>query len=158
MATASGVKFGDHVDILATYHDPRTNQQLTKMILQNVLVLAVNKRSPGPSPKSVTENFIVLAATREQGELLSAADRAGALRIQLRPLRDETVVPSLGVTTRDFGASRVHEETAVASSGTPVNITIPSSRSRPGAGDFWLRGEFQKLLEERKQERRENRE
>jgi len=39
----TSVKPGDRVDLLATYHDPRTRQEVTRMVMQNVSVLAVDK-------------------------------------------------------------------------------------------------------------------
>jgi pilus assembly protein CpaB len=128
---ATGIKPGDHVDLLATYRDPRTTQEVTKVLMQNVLVLAINKGSTDPSRKIVAGGSLTLAVMPEHAELIAAADGAGALRISLRPMRDE----SIGVTSQSL-----------------EKITVPS---RPATGDFWLPGEFQKLLEERKQQRRQ---
>ena len=132
MAAGTAVNAGDHVDVLATYHDPRTRQELTKMILQNVEVLWVNKGQTDATGKEGANSSMTLAVTPEQGELLAAADRAGALRVQLRGVSDATVVPSAGVTTRDFGGGRVIEETAPTSTEqrTPVNIVLPGSAQR----------------------------
>ena len=118
---ATGVKPGDHIDLLATYRDPVTTQEVTKVLMQNVLVLAVNKGSTDPSRKVVAGGSLTLAVMPEHAELIAAADRAGALRVSLRPVRDE-------------------------SSSVP---------SRPARGDFWLPGEFQQLLQERKQQGRQ---
>jgi pilus assembly protein CpaB len=121
MATATGVKPGDHVDLLATYRVASATQEVTKVLMQNVLVLAVNKGSTDPSLKVVAGGSLTLAVMPEHAELIAAADRAGALRVSLRPVRDES--------------SRVP--------------------SRPATGDFWLPGEFQQLLQERKQQGRQ---
>ena len=95
MATAAGVKPGDHIDLLATYRDPVTTQEVTKVLMQNVLVLAFNKGSTDPSGKVVTGGMLTLAVMPEHAELIAAADRAGALRVSLRPVRHESIsVPS----------------------------------------------------------------
>jgi len=86
----TSVKPGDRVDLLATYHDPRTRQEVTRMVMQNVSVLAVDK--------SVT-----LAATPDQVELIAAADGAGALRISPRPVGDQQIPPGQAIFARDFG-------------------------------------------------------
>ena len=132
MAAGSSVQAGDHVDVFATYHDPRTRQELTKMILQNVEVLWVNKGQTDANGKEGANSSMTLAVTPEQGELLAAADRAGALRIQLRGVSDVRIIPSPGVTTRDFGGGRVIEETTPSSSEqkTPVSIVLQGSAPR----------------------------
>jgi pilus assembly protein CpaB len=133
MAVGTMVQPGDHVDILATYHDPRTRQEITRMILQNVLVLAVNRGQTDAQGKEGGANSsMTLAVTPEQGELLAAADRAGALRIQLRSVRDEKIVSSEGVTTRDFAIDKIPEEVTTSSTNqmTPVNILLPPSNPR----------------------------
>ena len=117
----TSVKAGDHVDILATYYDPRSNAEITKMIMQNALVLAVTKGKADTSHKEVGKSSMTLAVKPDQTELVAAADRAGALSVLLPP---------------------AHDEKALAP-------------SRPGVGDFWLPGEFQQLLEEKKQQRRQ---
>ena len=120
----TSVRAGDRVDILATYRDPRSKQEVTKMIMQNVLVLAVTKGKADPSCNQAGESSMTLAVRPEKAELVAAADRAGALSVSLPPAHDEKA----------------------------------AAPSRLGEGDFWLPGEFQRLLEERKQQRRENKE
>jgi pilus assembly protein CpaB len=106
MTVGTVVQPGDRVDILATYRDPRTRQEITRVILQNVEVLAVNRGQTDGSGKGGANSSMTLAVTPEQGELVAAADRAGALRIQLRSVRDETTIPTPGVTTRDFSGTQ----------------------------------------------------
>jgi pilus assembly protein CpaB len=135
MAVGTMVQPGDHVDILATYHDPRTRQEITRMILQNVLVLAVNRGqtdTQGQAGKEGANSSMTLAVTPEQGELLAAADRAGALRIQLRSVRDEKIIVSEGVTSRDFAGGKLPEEGTTTSGDqrTPVNIMLPPPNPR----------------------------
>ncbi len=119
-AVGTSVKPGDRVDVLATYQDPRTHQELTKMILQNVLVLAVNRGQTDPSGKEGANSSMTLAVQPEQTELVAAADRAGALRVSLRPVHDSTVVSSGGVTARDF-AGVVQAQETLAAVQTPTN-------------------------------------
>jgi pilus assembly protein CpaB len=117
----ASVNAGDRVDILATYQDPSSKQTVTKVVMQNVLVLTVTKGKADPSHKEAGESSITLAVRPEQAELVAAADRTGALSVLLRPAHDAKV----------------------------------ASPSRPGVGDFWLPGEFQRLLDEKKQQRRQ---
>jgi pilus assembly protein CpaB len=129
------VKPGDRIDILATYHDPRSRQELTKLILQNVLVLAVNRGETDPSGKSGASSSMVLAVSPEQTELVAAADRLGALRVSLRPARDDAVITSAGVTAKDLVLGGLPDEPAQTQpkegQATPIYIQA-SQRTRDG--------------------------
>jgi pilus assembly protein CpaB len=102
MAVGSTVKPGDRIDILATYTDPVAHQETTQMILQNVLVLAVNQGETDQQGKSGAKSSMTLAVKPEEAELLTAADRAGALRVALRGVNEKAVITTQGVGTRDF--------------------------------------------------------
>lgn len=103
MAVGSTVHPGDRVDVLATYSDPVAHQETTQMILQNVLVLAINKGETDAQGKGGGANSsMTLAVKPEEAELLTAADRAGALRVALRGPNEKAVIASQGVGTRDF--------------------------------------------------------
>src|SRR6266478_2683281 len=102
MAAGSSVKPGDRVDILATYTDPVAHQETTQMILQNVLVLAVNEGVTDQQIKQGAKSSMTLAVKPEEAELLTAADRAGALRVALRGVNEKAVIATQGVGTRDF--------------------------------------------------------
>src|SRR5206468_12545568 len=80
----TSVQPGDRVDIIATYQDPRTRQELTKMILQNVMVLAVNRGKTDADGKEGANSSMTLEVTPEQTERVTAAARSGSLRASLR--------------------------------------------------------------------------
>jgi pilus assembly protein CpaB len=134
LAVGTAVKPGDRVDILATYSDPVLRQQTTQMILQNVLVLAVNKGETDAQGKGGGANSsMTLAVKPEEAELLTAADRAGALRVALRGVQDKTIIPSTGVGARDFQGQRTFEMSAQppdAGRATPIIINPPPGRQR----------------------------
>ncbi len=135
LAVGTAVKPGDRVDILATYSDPVLRQETTQMILQNVLVLAVNKGETDTQGKSGANSSMTLAVKPEEAELLTAADRAGALRVALRGVQDKTIIPSTGVGARDFQGRRTFEMSAQppdAGRATPIIINPPpGGRQRP---------------------------
>lgn len=135
LAVGTAVKPGDRVDILATYTHPTTRQETTQMILQNVLVLAVNRGETDAQSKSGGANSsMTLAVKPEEAELLTAADRAGALRVALRPVQDKTIIPSIGVEARDFQGRRTFEMSAQppdAGRATPIIINPPPGHQRP---------------------------
>ncbi len=132
-AVGTSVKPGDRVDILATYSEPNTHQETTQMILQNVLVLAVNKGETETQGKGGANSSMTLAVKPEEAELLTAADRAGALRVMLRSPSDKSVVSSPGVTSRDFQGNKTFEfatKPPDAAKATPIIINSQSNRQR----------------------------
>jgi pilus assembly protein CpaB len=139
-AVGTAVKPGDRVDILATYTSPTTRQETTQMILQNVLVLAVNKGETDAQSKGGGANSsMTLAVKPEEAELLTAADRAGALRIALRPVQDKTIIPTMGIEARDFPGRRTIELSSTppdAGRATPIIINPPPGRQRSGITIF----------------------
>ena len=134
MAVGTAVKPDDRVDILATYTHPISRQETTQMILQNVLVLAVNRGETDPQGKGGGANSsMTLAVKPEEAELLTAADRAGALRVALRGVGEKAIIPSTGIEARDFPGSRTFRMAAEADStrATPIVINPPPGNQRP---------------------------
>ena len=133
-AVGSTVKPGDRVDILATYSDPNTHQETTQMILQNVLVLAVNQGETDTQGKTGAKSSMTLAVKPEEAELLTAADRAGALRVALRGPQERAVIATQGVSTRDFQGKQTFEfatRAPDAPKATPIIISPSGNRQRP---------------------------
>jgi len=132
-AVGSSVKPGDRIDVLATYTDPIARQETTQMILQNVLVLAVNEGVTDQQGKTGAKSSMTLAVKPEEAELLTAADRAGALRIALRGINERTIITTDGVSTKDFpGKNTLQFATTPPDPqrATPVIISPPRN-SRP---------------------------
>jgi pilus assembly protein CpaB len=104
-AVGSVVKPGDHVDVLATYRDPIAEIETTQMLLQNVLVLAVNQGQTDPTTAQGAKTSMTLAVAPGETERLAAIDRSGALRVTLRSPNDPTIVQSPGVTLKEIAGS-----------------------------------------------------
>jgi pilus assembly protein CpaB len=141
-AVGASVKPGDRVDVLATYHDPVTKQDTTQMILQNVPVLAVNQGETQGANTQGAKSSMTLAVLPEEVELLTAADRAGVLRVSLRGMNDDKIINSPGITVRDLGPGNKFFEPIVAQqqqastsgkepTATPIIISPPPSRQKP---------------------------
>ena len=132
-AVGSTVKPGDRVDILATYSDPVAHQETTQMILQNVLILAINQGETDTQGKGGAKSSMTLVVKPEEAELLLAADRAGSLRVMLRSPQDKTVIQSRGVTVRDLGGNKGFEISTTlpdSARSTPIIISPPANRQR----------------------------
>lgn len=128
-AVGSTVKPGDHVDILATYTDPVAKQETTQMILQNVPVLAVNQGETDAQGQTGAKSSMTLAVSPEEAELLTAADRAGVLRVSLRPVEDSSVVASPGTRTSDLRIGKIAEQPATDQRPIP-QFTPPAREQR----------------------------
>jgi pilus assembly protein CpaB len=138
-AVGYSVQPGDRIDLIATYNDPKTKQDLTKIILQNVLVLAVNEGITDPQGKTGARTSMTLAVRPEQTELVKAAERSGSLSVALRG-RDEDIVPTEGVSPKEFTSappvdmptSVMPRETATA---TPIIFLKPDAGSARNVRD-----------------------
>jgi pilus assembly protein CpaB len=129
----SGIKPDDHVDILVTYQDAKTRQDTTRLALQDVPVLWVNQGETDPSTSGGAKSSITLAVSPEDGELLTATERVGMLRVMLRPAQDKAVVASSGVRATDIQGSVAVTETPPS----PAPVTPPKTS---GAGITIIRG------------------
>jgi pilus assembly protein CpaB len=90
---------GNRVDVLVTLKDPATKNEITKMVLSNVLVLATGteieeKRDGKPQPVDV----YTLEVDPEQAERLGLAAAEGKLQFALRNITDQETVLTRGAT------------------------------------------------------------
>ena len=97
---------GNRLDVLVTMKDPATKNEVTKMVLSNVLVLATGteieeKRDGKPSPVDV----YTLEVDPEQGERLALAAAEGKLQFALRNVTDMETVLTKGATITQTLAS-----------------------------------------------------
>jgi pilus assembly protein CpaB len=153
-AVGTGVKPGNRVDILATYQDPVKKQEFTKIILQNIEVLAVNKANMDSATKEGATTSMTLAVLPEQTESLAAASKIGAVRVSLRSKDDTKIIETTGVTAVDIGGGRLvlQEVQAPVSTNAPgepkktvVNITLPP-RTQPSTTITVIRGPQEQVM------------
>ena len=90
---------GNRVDVLVTLTEPKTKLEKTKLVLENIPVLATGEQvvtnSKGkPSPVDV----YTLEVTPEEGEKLSLAATKGKLQFALRNAMDSESVVTKGAT------------------------------------------------------------
>jgi len=140
MAVGATIKPGDRVDILATYLDPNSRQETTQMILQNVLILAVNKGETDASGTQGASSSMTLAVSPEDAELLTAADRAGVLRVALRGVEDDAVVQSPGTRTSEILKGPLLAAIQNANTSNSPVFLGPSSMRRGGTPMTVIRG------------------
>ena len=79
----------DHIDVIGTFKDPDTNQQVAHTLLQNVVVLATGKITGNTNINLLAEGErtygnVTLMVVPEEGEILTLAQELGALTLALR--------------------------------------------------------------------------
>jgi pilus assembly protein CpaB len=102
------VKPGDRVDVMATFGKPNSRkgkkEQITKVILENTLVLATGtqmERIQGEEePKAV--KVITLEVSLEEAEKLAMAENGGKLRLALRSPINIDIKKTKGADFRDL--------------------------------------------------------
>ncbi|MFO7970826.1 MAG: Flp pilus assembly protein CpaB [Desulfobacterales bacterium] len=102
---------GNRVDVLVTIKDPKTKGDVTKLVLENILVLATGteiqeKEGGKPSPVDV----YTLEVDPEQGEKLALAATKGKLQFALRNLMDTKSVRTKGATVSSTLSSLLGED------------------------------------------------
>jgi pilus assembly protein CpaB len=145
MAAGGTVKPGDHVDVLATYTDPVSKLETTQMILQNVPVLAINEGETDAQGVKGAKSSMTLAVSPEEAELITAADRAGVLRVALRPVEDQTIVPSPGTRIKDLRIGGQSIEVPLTEQ-RPIPQFAPPSREERRAEIKIIRGTQEQVV------------
>ena len=109
---------GSHVDVLVTVREPAA---ATKMVLENVLVLAVGTETEktGKLEKASSMDVITLEVTPHEGEKLALAATEGKVMLALRNPADTGAVATRGATI----------PVLLSSSGAPVEK--PAVVARP---------------------------
>lgn len=94
----------DHVDIIGSFKDPQTNEQVAVTLMQNVNVLATGKITGNTNVNLIPENqraygHVSLMLLPEEAELLVLAQELGGLTFTLRNEDDVDVLEERGRAT-----------------------------------------------------------
>jgi pilus assembly protein CpaB len=88
---------GSHVDILVALQDQSTGgQSFSKIVLQNVEVLAVAQEIEESKDEPKVVKVVTVLVTPEEAERLALAGREGTLRLALRNYEDKKIVMTNG--------------------------------------------------------------
>jgi pilus assembly protein CpaB len=103
-AVGGWVRPNDHVDIIGTFKDPQTNENVAVTLLQNVIVLATGKITGTTNVNLIPENQrdysnLSLLVIPEEAEILVLAQELGALTLSLRNEDDVDVIEERGRAT-----------------------------------------------------------
>ncbi|MEJ5364646.1 MAG: Flp pilus assembly protein CpaB [Desulfosoma sp.] len=90
---------GNRVDVLVTVKDPDLEMETTKIVLENVPVLAAgSKLEKGKDGEAHPVDVYTLEVTPEEGERLALASTQGKLQFALRNVTDQDTVLTDGAT------------------------------------------------------------
>jgi pilus assembly protein CpaB len=114
---------GYRVDVVSTLRNG--NESVSKIILQNMLVLAVDTNaSRDPNSASMLGSTVTLAATPEEAMRLSLASALGELRLTLRTPDDQQIVRLPGAKFDDLGKptrdASIKDDEPAAATAPPV--------------------------------------
>ena len=112
------IRPGDFVDILVSFDNTEEDNgqiikifpRITKIVFQNVEILALGQDlSLSPDRLQELPATITLAVKKEDVEMFVYASEYGSLRLALRPVDDEAIIPSQGIIRGDLtGAKGVY--------------------------------------------------
>jgi pilus assembly protein CpaB len=117
------------VDVLVSMAKSKTSQdRISKVILQDVTVLAAGQTVELRDNKPVTFTTVTLALDPGQAERLTLAQSEGKLTLAMRNLRDNQIVTTKGVTAASLLGDTAPAATpppAAKKTGTRVRLTAP---------------------------------
>ncbi len=92
-SVAGWVRPNDHVDILGTFMDPKTNQMVTVTLLQNIIILATGNITGDLSSQIIEKDdreytSVTILVIPEEAEIVVLAAQMGKLHLSLRNLED----------------------------------------------------------------------
>ena len=91
---------GDRVDIIANVKDPRRNEQVVQVPLQNLEVLAVDRNVTDPTVGAT--GSLTLCTTPDEAQLITVAEDSGPIRVMLRARDDDKAIIDTGFSPADF--------------------------------------------------------
>ena len=125
---------GNRVDVMVNAQDEQ-NKPMSKIVLEQILVLAVAQEVKGDESKPKVVNAVTLEVTPDQAEILDLARSVGTLSLVLRNQMDRESVATSGVGKSDLlegRATRRSPFNAEAKIHEPMapELTAPPSRAR----------------------------
>jgi pilus assembly protein CpaB len=86
------------VDVILTTSPPVGTEKISKIVLENMQVLAVGQIVEQKDNKPITVNTVTLSVTPEEAEKLALAGNDGVIQLVLRNFMDTDNVVTLGAT------------------------------------------------------------
>lgn len=100
---AGFIQPGNRVDVLVTLKNPGSESFITKVVLENILILATGTQTMSPSDgKPGPVDVFTLEVSPDEAERLSLAASQGKLHFALRNFTDEADVTTMGSTVSEI--------------------------------------------------------
>jgi pilus assembly protein CpaB len=119
---------GNRVDVLVTLsRSDRQNEPTTKIVLENILVLATGTEleKSGKQEKPAQVDVITLEVTPEEGEKLALAATEGKLQLALRNFSDSATSDTRGTTIPGLLSQAAPPKAAVKKAAAPRPAPAP---------------------------------
>lgn len=115
---------GNRVDVLVTLTDPRTKEDMTKIVLEDVVVLAANTQVEKNEKGEVSPvDVYTLEVSPDEGERLALAATQGKVQFALRNITDAETVFTKGVSIPD----------ALQAYRAPETVVVKAPNTKPAA-------------------------
>lgn len=111
------------------------SEQKSKLILQNVRVLATGKSVEQKDDKPIEVPTVTLLVAPEDAEKLTLASQQNPVRLALRSYRDQEYVGTPGISTRGLYGDR---EPEVAPIVTTAGVVVSKPRPQPYVVELFL--------------------
>jgi pilus assembly protein CpaB len=122
------IRPGDRVDVLVTLTLPKTKAEMTKLVLENIPVLATGTQmQENGKGEPMPVDVYTLEVSPEEGEKLALAASKGKLQFALRNVTDADKVVTRGATIAQTLASLRPEESKKSASPkayAPSSVTV----------------------------------
>lgn len=86
------------VDVLVTIQPTQGNERISKIVLENIQVIAAGQAVEQKDNKPVTVNTVTLSVTPEEAERLALASNEGIIQLVMRNFMDTDNVVTVGAT------------------------------------------------------------
>lgn len=145
---AGFVKAGDYVDVVITFDKGEVGENISKVVLQNLQVLAANRDAEAgvadtaKDKTALKTNTVTLAVTPNEATQLTLGEEKGKIRLALRPYLpgDELVVVN-AVTPKDLVGVHASPVQNQGSAAAPAPAApAPTASHDSGSGIQVIRG------------------
>ncbi|SDF21678.1 Flp pilus assembly protein CpaB [Sporomusa acidovorans] len=135
---AGFVKAGDYVDVVVTFEKNTIGENVSRLVLQNVLVLAANRETEGGTVEATNTSSkdkkeisktatVTLAVTPDEATKLTLSEDKGKVRLVLRPFMQNTGIDIAAPITPPDIVGLQHLPDHAPKTGDKVPVSPPSA-------------------------------
>lgn len=120
------------VDLIVTVRNG--NESWSRIIMQNMLVLAVDTQQVRDEKNAIVPTVVTLAATPDESEKLAMASSMGEIRFVLRPFGEDKAIATRGARPSDLARTNSQTSSGVKEGDEPDGTLPPSVASKFPSG------------------------